>query len=190
MSRLKICLDKIDTENKKDPNHEVTNGLDEPKEYIYSIRMTEWLNKLVDNPNELLQIAARGQHIARWTSPRENYPMGKAGYLKWRTELYKFHAGKVAQIMEESGYLYDEIEKVKKILQKKELKSDEDVQAIEDVACLVFLNYYLEDMVIKTSEEKIVSILQKTWNKMSEKAKALAKEISYSEECRMLIEKI
>lgn len=190
MSRLQICLEKIDIENKKDPNHEVINGLDEPREFVYSLRMSEWLNKLVAQPDEILQISARGQHILRWTNPRANYPEGRSGYLKWRTELYKFHSQKVGKIMEESGYLKDEVEKVKKILQKKDLKNDSDVQTIEDVACLVFLNYYLDDMIQKTPQEKILDILQKTWNKMSHKAQSLAKEISYSNEGKQLINKI
>lgn len=40
----------------------------------YSRWLTEWVEKLEPSPSEELLIVARGQHIQRWTSPRNSYP--------------------------------------------------------------------------------------------------------------------
>jgi hypothetical protein len=41
--------------------------------------MSETLARMAPNASEHLRIAARGQHIERWTSPRTKYPSGRAG---------------------------------------------------------------------------------------------------------------
>ncbi|HZI31963.1 MAG TPA: DUF4202 family protein, partial [Candidatus Binatia bacterium] len=88
---------RFDEENSRDPNQE--NG--QPRELLYALRLSAWVLKLCSNPSEALQLAARCQHICRWQSPRENYPMTRAGYLKWRSDLKKFHAEKSSQILRE-----------------------------------------------------------------------------------------
>mgnify|MGYP001764314984 CR=1 FL=1 len=54
------------------------------------------------------------------------------------------------------------------ILEKKLLKKDAETQLLEDVICLVFLEYYLDPFVHKHDREKLKNIILKTWNKMSE----------------------
>ena len=50
-----------------------------------------------------LQLAARAQHIERWTSPRSNYPQGRTGYKQWRSELLLYHARRAGELMAEAG---------------------------------------------------------------------------------------
>ncbi len=167
-NRFQKAIQRFDEENSKDPNLEVHKGQELSKEILYSIRMTEWLTRVNPEASEPLQLAARSQHICRWTIPRESYPMDRKGYLLWRTELKKFHAEKAAAILLECGFEQNTIDRVKSLILKKSLKTDPESQVLEDVVCLVFLEHHLKDFVAKHSSEKVVSIVRKTWAKMSE----------------------
>lgn len=185
--RYLSTLSAIDQINEQDPNLEDKDGSKIPKELLYGQRMTEMLNKYDPDANEALQIAARGQHIKRWEIAREEYPMDRKGYLKWRTELKFLHARLLGEIMNTNKYDGETIDKVKTLVTKKKLKSDPDSQALEDVICLVFLEYYYQDFIKKHNQEKIISILQKTWGKMTEKGREMALKLSFNEEGSALI---
>lgn len=165
--KLSKAFQRFDEANGKDPNNEEYSGRTYPKELLYAIRMTEKLNDFAPDASEALQLTARCQHICRWEIPRESYAMDRAGYLHWRQDLKKFHAQKATAILQDVGYSPDTIDKVVFLLEKKKLKKNEDTQTLEDVICLVFLQYYFEDFAKKHPEEKIIDILQKTWRKMS-----------------------
>src|SRR6185295_19903647 len=97
--RLNQVLSAIDAFNDQDPNHDIVNGVSRPRERAYSERLTHWVLTLKPDPSEALQIAARGQHIGRWTVPRDTYPMNRGGYLRWREDLKRYHAKTVAGLM-------------------------------------------------------------------------------------------
>ncbi|ART80999.1 DUF4202 domain-containing protein [Oceanisphaera avium] len=188
-SRLAQVLALIDEENKQDPNQELAHGQSWPKEYLYGLRMTEQQRAFVPNADELLQIACRAQHIKRWSIARASYPMNRAGYHQWRSDLGAFHGELTAQLMAKVGYSLAEQSTVKNLLLKKQLKQDPQAQALEDVICLVFLRYYLADFAQRHSEEKIVSIIKKTWRKMSASGQAAALELPLSDEVTALVAK-
>ncbi|MBL1378821.1 DUF4202 domain-containing protein [Zobellella iuensis] len=188
-SRLQLVLNAIDAENRQDPHQEQADGQSWPKEYLYSLRMSEQLARFAPNASELLQIAARAQHIRRWTVPRTDYPMDRAGYKHWRTDLAKYHGELTAKLMENAGYGAEEQERVKALLLKKQLKRDDEVQTLEDVICLVFIHYYLEDFATKHEEEKLLDIIRKTWGKMSEAGHATALKVSLSPPVQSLVGK-
>jgi hypothetical protein len=151
--------------------------------------MTEMLQDFAPEATEALQLAARCQHIRRWEIPRETYPMDRKGYLLWRSDLKKFHSELASGIMQEHGYEEDTIQRVTEFLQKRRLKTDPEVQTLEDVICLVFLKYYFADFSAKHPDEKIIEIVQKTWKKMSENAHKAALQLSFSEREGKLIGK-
>lgn len=188
-SKLESVLHLIDQANNEDPNQEVWQGESVAKEWLYGQRMSQCLAEFDPNASELLQIAARGQHIQRWSIPRSDYPEGRVGYKHWRTELGKFHGEKTAELMLQAGYSAEDAERVQTLLQKKRLKQDAEVQALEDVICLVFLEHYLAPFAEKHSEPKLISIIQKTWGKMSEKGHEAALKLSYAPEHLALIQK-
>ena len=68
------------------------------------------------------------------------------------------------------------------------IKKNEESQIIEDVICLVFLDYYFEEFAAKHTDEKIIDILQKTWTKMSEDGHAAALKLSFSDKSLSLIQ--
>ena len=186
---LDQIIEKIDKINSEDPNIESVDGRDMPKELIYGRRMTEMLYIYDKNPSEAMQIAARGQHIKRWAIPRSDFPMDRKGYLKWRTELKLMHGQLLTEILESNGVQQDMIEQVSDLVTKKRLKNDKDTQELEDVICLVFLKYYFSDFASSHEEEKVVSIVRKTWGKMTEKGHKMALELNYLDKDLEIIQK-
>jgi hypothetical protein len=175
--------------NAEDPNTEVINGQPMAKELLYGQRMSARLAVFAPGAPETVQLAARAQHIRRWEVPRDSYPEGRAGYLKWRTDLHKRHAEIAGEIMGDVGYDAESIDRVQTLLRKRGLKTDPDVQLMEDVICLVFLEHYFHDFAPKHDEEKLIPILQKTWKKMSERAHEAALQVDYAPEDLAVIQK-
>ncbi len=163
----------FDAANGEDPNQD--EG--QPKELLYAQRMTEMINRYAPDASEVAQLAVRAQHIKRWTVPRNTYPITKEGYFAWRTGLYKYHADTAGELMREAGYDDAMIDQVKKAVGKRALKVNPDTQLMEDVADLVFIEYYMLPFAGANpdySEEKWLDIIRKTWKKMSDNAHAFA----------------
>ena len=179
----------FDQANTKDPHTEISDGKEYPKELLYAIRMTEKLNEFEPNASEAVKLTARCQHICRWEIPRDSYEMNRVGYLKWRKDLKDFHAKKAAGILKEVGYDDVLINNVAFLLQKKQLKKNEETQLLEDVICLVFLQHYFEKFSEKYTEEKLIDIVQKTWAKMSNKGHEAALKLDFSKKSMQLITK-
>ena len=166
-TRLATVLAAIDTANARDPSAIENGGRREPAELVYGRRMSLTLARMAPDASAHLQIAARGQHIERWTSPRKSYPDGRIGYLKWRKDLKDFHAGRLGGIMAAAGYGTDDIARVGSLVRKERLKLDVEAQMLEDIVCVVFLEHYIDGFMAKTDQEKLADILAKTWAKMS-----------------------
>lgn len=189
MNQLEKTLADFDNLNSQDPNKETLNGESIAKELLYSQRMSAQLHKFLDTPSEELQLAARSQHICRWKIPRNDYPMDRQGYKKWRLDLAIFHGETAGNVMLQNGYTEEQVQRVKDLLLKRSLKRDAEVQALEDVVCLVFLEFYLEDFASKHDEPKLIDIIQKTWNKMSEAGHAEALKLPFSNQMLSLVTK-
>ncbi len=183
------ALEAFDQYNGKDPNSETHKGEKYPKELIYSQRMSKKLIEFYPDASEALRLAIRCQHIGRWEIPRDSYPKDRVGYLNWRNKLKEHHADIAEKIMSQIGYDQEIIDRVKFLVQKKQLRHDEETQTLEDVVCLVFLEYYFDEFAKEHSEEKIISILQKTWGKMSEACKEAALKLKLSDETVQLVKK-
>lgn len=188
-TRLKKAFALFDAANAKDPNTEMYNGVKYAKEVLYAKRMTAMLKGFEPNASEALKLTARCQHICRWEIPRTEYEMNRPGYLRWRQELKKFHARRAGEILRQVGYNEIVIEQVTFLLLKKQLKKSVETQTLEDVICLVFLQYYFEPFATKHPDEKVIDILQKTWRKMSKKGQHAALQLSFSEASKIMIDK-
>ena len=186
-SRFEAAIAQFDKANAEDPNTEVVDGTAYPKELLYAQRMTAWLDKLAPDASEALRLAARSQHIRRWELPRSDFPMDRTGYLRWRTTLYRFHADTAGQILRDVGYDAATIERVQTLLRKERLKRDPDVQCLEDVICLVFLESYLLDFAAQQDRDKLINILRRTWKKMSPRGHDAALALDLSPEVRELV---
>ena len=186
-TRFETAIALIDKANSEDINSYEVAGLNYPKELLYSLRMTRKLLRFEPNASKALQIAARAQHICRWKIARDAYPMDRVGYLKWRETLKKMHADLTADILEQVGFDDQFTDRVKAIILKKLIKKNEESQTIEDIICLVFLDYYFEEFATKHNEEKIIDILKKTWIKMSDKGHEAALKLTFSEKSLALV---
>jgi hypothetical protein len=187
--RFEEAIALLDAENSKDRNQIISEGKSEPRELVHSQWLTGWVCRLAPNASEALRLAARSQHIARWSIPRDTYPMTRAGYLKWKEDLKRFHAQKAGEVLKRAGYDEETIQRVQSLNLKKNLTTDPEVQVLEDALCLVFLEHQFEELAGKLSDEKMIGVLQKTWNKMSPAGRDAALKLSYSERERMLLGK-
>ena len=179
--RYNRAIAEFDLLNGQDPNLRTIDGKPAPFELFFARKVTEWVFRLDPDASEVVRLAARCQHLCRWEIPRSDYPQGRVGYLTWRRDLKVFHADRSAEVLEKVGYDDHTIDRVRSINLKKGLGRDAEVQLIEDALCLVFLDEQFDDLAAKTDEEKMVRILQKTWKKMSKRARELALDLSYSE---------
>ncbi len=171
------ALALIDTANSEDPNRETVDGTAWPKELLYSHRMSDMLQRFTPDADDAMQLAIRAQHIQRWKSPRDAYPMDRIGYLQWRKDLYKIQAKTAADLLAQAGHGEDVIGRVRQAVAKKRIKENPDTQLLEDVADLVFIEHYLQEFADKHpeyDEEKWLDIIRKTWKKMSDEAQQFA----------------
>lgn len=154
-----------------------------PAELIYAERMEAWLQRLLPDATPLLRLAARCQHLERWTVPRASYPMDKPGYLAWRKGLYLKQADRAQALLREAGVSDGEAAEVHTWVSKTDLKRNAGTQALEDAACLVFLENEISDFAAAHADytaDKFVDIIRKTWRKMSPKGHELALTIPLS----------
>jgi tRNAThr (cytosine32-N3)-methyltransferase len=148
-----------------------------PAELVYAERMEAWVVLLVPDAPEILRLAARCQHLERWLTPRDTYPMDKAGYHAWRRGLYVTQSERARQILLAAGVPASEAAEVATWVSKTGLKTNAGTQALEDAACLVFLENEIADFAAAHAdytEEKFIDILRKTWRKMSPAAQQAA----------------
>lgn len=189
MTRIEKAFALFDAYNRQDPHHITERDTTYPAEYFYAQQLYHWVTTLYPDAGEALLLASRCQHIGRWEIPREEYPEGKAGYLRWRQALSELHAQKAGELLAEAGYTPEEIEPVQTIVRKSHIRQNPDSQAMENALCLVFFAFQYEDFLQGQPEDTVVRILKKTWKKMSEPGREAALKLSYSEKGKALLDK-
>ncbi len=187
-ARFEAALRRFDAENSHDPNRAMVGESPQPRELVYARWLTDWVLKLCPEASEELRLAARCQHLCRWMVPRDSYPISRAGYLQWREGLKQFHSRKAGEILREAGYPPESVERVQSLNLKKDFPDDPEVRVLEDALCLVFLERQFGDLAAKTSDEKMINALRKSWKKMTPRARELAKGLPYSAKERSLLE--
>jgi hypothetical protein len=189
-TRLAATLAAIDAANADDPRKCAADGRELPFERLYAERMSETLERVYPQASELLQIAARAQHLRRWEIPRSDFPQGRQGYNAWRVRCRARHAELAAKIMRHCGYDEAEAARVGALIRKEQLKKDKESQALENVAALVFLEHYFEPFLAKYEgydDDKMVEILGKTLCKMSPRGHAAALQLALPPRARELV---
>ncbi|MEM6823447.1 MAG: DUF4202 family protein, partial [Verrucomicrobiota bacterium] len=92
------------------------------------------------------------------------------------------------QILQDVGYDEITIERVREFNLKENLKTDSEMQVLEDALCLVFLEFEFAEFCKKKDEKMMIRILKKTWLKMSPQGQAAARELSYNEIQKQLLQ--
>lgn len=179
---IQHAFDAFDALNREDPNVDVDeDGTSWPKELLYAERMTRCLASFSPDAEDALRLACRAQHLERWRMPRSEFPEGRTGYLKWRSEAKRKHSAKAVRVLRDSGFGDATCERVATLVEKRGLRSDAGVQCLEDVVCLVFLRFYWAAFRTKHNDEKLVRVLVKTWAKMSPRAHAEALKLPFDD---------
>jgi len=176
----------MDAVHAEDPQQDASG---EPAELVYARRMSARLASLAPDASEALRLAARCQHIRRWAIRRSDYPEGAAGYRAWRVDEANAHALTAGEILAQAGYDGATVQRVRSLLRKERLKLDADVQLLEDVGCLVFLEHYFAPFARKHDEAKLVEIVRKTWRKMSPRGHEAALALALAAPLRAIVEK-
>jgi len=177
MNAFSLARQHIDAAHSADPRITADGR---PAELVYADRMEHWIELLTPNAPDLLRLAARCQHLQRWQVPRSSHPAGRSGYLAWRTSLYKIQAAHAARLMREAGIPEPDIEQATTWISKSGLKTNPGTQALEDAACLVFLENEIAEFARQHADyprEKFIHILQKSWKKMSAPAQQHAMQL-------------
>ena len=162
--RYEAAAAAIDAANADDPTVIEVRGQRVALALVHGRLATEWIEQLVDEPDETLLLAARAHHLRRWELPRDGYPLGRAGYLRWRRDQKIRHATDVAAILASCGYEPAEIERVQRLIRR---ESVDGSQAVEDAACLVFIETQLASMADRMDHDQLVDVIRKTARKMS-----------------------
>jgi hypothetical protein len=187
--RFRAAIEAFDRANAEDPSRIVVDGHERPRELVHAEWLSEWVRRLAPDADEALLLAARCQHLRRWTVPRASFPEGRVGYLQWRTQMARFHAAEAERILAGVGYDEAMIAAVRRLNLKQGLRSDPNTQLMEDALCLSFIEHELEEFAARHAEPKVLEVLQKTWRKMTERGHARALELPLALELRQLVER-
>lgn len=187
MSPYERARNLIDEAHAADPSRAADGR---PAELVYAERMDAWVRQLVPDAAPLLRLAARAQHLERWLTPRATFPLDKAGYHAWRKSLYTKQAERARELLLAAGVPPAEAAEVATWVSKTGLKTNVGTQALEDAACLVFLENEISAFAAQHADyprEKFVDILRKTWRKMSPRAQELALRLQLPEPIAALV---
>lgn len=156
-------------------------------ERLYADRVEAWIRRLAGTPSMALLLAARAQHLERWAIPRAEYPEGRGGYLRWRSAVHRRQGDRVREILQAAGCAEDVTGRVAALVAKAAPKDDPEGQALEDAACLVFLEHELEDFASAHPRDKTIDVLRKTWKKMSPAGQEAALALPLRAEAKVLV---
>jgi len=177
----------IDAAHASDPKK---NSDGTAAEGVYADRMEAALLRLNPGAPPLLRLAARCQHLQRWSVPRASFPLDKVGYHAWRKSLYTKQATQARELLLAAGVSPAESDEVYAWVSKSGLKVNAGTQALEDSACLVFLEYEIPGFATlhpDYTREKYLDIIRKTWKKMSLPAQELALSLALPSEVSALV---
>lgn len=188
-ARFRRAIAAIDTANAEDPNSVVIDGVEQPKERAHAELMTQWVYDLDPHAGAEQLVAARAHHLRRWEMPRDGYPEGRAGYLRWRTDQRRRHTQQVAALLIDVGYDRPFIERVQQIIGKVDLRNDPAVQTHEDALCLVFLRTQLDQLASRLGDSHVEQVVRKSAAKMSDRGVAAAAGLPLSDHGRLLLQR-
>ncbi|MCB1000478.1 MAG: DUF4202 domain-containing protein [Ilumatobacteraceae bacterium] len=185
--RYAAAVAAIDAANAGDPTRVVVRGVESPLAQVHGTLAAAWVADLHPDADETWLLAARAHHLRRWELPRSTYEPGRAGYLKWKRDQRQRHARDVGELLAELGYDETTIERVQALVRRDHLAADAGSQAIEDAACLAFVETQLADVARKLDRTHLIGVLRKTAEKMTQAGAAAIARIPLEESERALL---
>lgn len=167
--RLVAALAAIDAANAADPSSVAVRSEVLPLALAHGRLADEWVLRLraAEGPSEELRIAARAHHLRRWELARREFPEGRAGYHRWKAAQRARHASDVAALLEPLGYSDVAVARVQSLIRREHLATDAEAQALEDAACLVFIETQLAAVAERFDRDHLLDVVRKTARKMS-----------------------
>ncbi|MDP2289705.1 MAG: DUF4202 domain-containing protein [Actinomycetota bacterium] len=181
VERFDAAVAAIDAANAADPTVIEVRGAEHPLAQVHGRLAAEWVAQLHSDARESWLLAARAHHLRRWELPRTHYPDGKAGYLRWKRDQRQRHGRDVGELLVRVGYDAETIERVQALVRRDNLATDPGSQAVEDAACLVFIETQLADIAGKLDHHHLIDVIRKTAKKMSPAALAAVAHIPLGE---------
>ncbi len=182
--RFAAAVAAIDAANSADPGAvEVRGAGPRPLALVHGELAAEWVGVLSPDAGELVSLAARAHHLRRWELPRTQYAAGRTGYLQWKRDQRKRHAGDVGALLAGVGYEPDDIVQVQAMV----LRQGPGGQLVEDAACLVFIETQLAAVATQLDRDHLLDVIRKTANKMSPAALAAVSSMPLGEVERSLL---
>ena len=158
--RLETALSAIDAANSDDPNQLWVEGKSEPKELVYARRMTSGSFRLrrASSEDSTAGGAAAAYILPRWQihALLTAIPQDESATCSGERIYTATTPSRCRPYSPGSGTGHDTatIESVQRLLRKQGIKTDPDMQMLEDVICLVFLEYELADFAERYPAEK------------------------------------
>lgn len=181
VDRFDAAVAAIDAANAADPTVIEVRGAAHPLAQVHGRLAAEWVAQLHHDARESWLLAARAHHLRRWELPRTHYPEGKAGYLRWKRDQRQRHGRDVGELLALVGYDAETIERVQALVRRDHLATNPGSQAVEDAACLVFIETQLADIAGKLDHDHLIDVIRKTAKKMSPAALAAVAQIPLGE---------
>ena len=185
---LTAAFAAIDAANAADPNIIEWRSERWPRAQLQGLLATEWIETLDPRASDEVLLAARAHHVRRWSIARASYPDNRVGYLRWRRALKEVHAEVVADILPGAGISADAVARVQSLVRKEGLGHDAETQLVEDAICLTFLETQFEDLAARLDHDRLVTAVQKTVEKMSDRAVALVAQTRISPTARAALD--
>ncbi len=185
--QYKIASGKIDNAHSGDISSVTENGIELPCELLYSMRMVQVLELFNPGSTYVLKLAVQCQHLQRWGIPRADFPFDRRGYHEWRRVVMDYQLNITSLILTETGINEADILLVSDTLKNQGNKSHIEAQIIMDIACLVFLKWYMEPFASKHQNEKVMDIMKKTIRKMSQEAVTIIPKLDLPESAQLIL---
>lgn len=186
VERAIVAIDEV---NAADPVRISVDGVERPKEVVHAEHMTRWIERLDPHPSDAQRLAARAHHLRRWALPRTDFPEGRAGYHRWRSQQRKRQAAELGELLAGAGIDAATIERAQAIVAKEGLGRDREVQVHEDALCLTFLELQYDALIAQLGEEHTVEVLVRTLAKMSPTGVEAASSIELSDDGARLLQR-
>ena len=165
--RYAVAVAAIDAANAADPTVVGVRGQELPLALAHGRLAVGWVRFLRPDASTELLLAARAHHLRRWLVPRATYPDGRAGYLRWRRDQKVRHAQEIEVILAQAGYPPTQIQRVQALIRRDDLVNDPETAALEDAACLVFIETQLCVIAPRLERERLLDVIRKTASKMT-----------------------
>jgi len=176
--------------HKGDPLTETVKDETIPSELLYARRMAAMMTVYEPHAAPTLVLAAWCHHIRRWEVARELYPMDRPGYYQWRRHVMQHQLSVTTAVLQQSGAIASDIEAVTAAMQKDNRRDIHEAQILEDVACMVFVKYYLEAFAQKHDPDKVTDIIRKTMLKVSERGQNYISKLPLNDHIASLLNSI